>query len=177
MAKTGGKRNPHLLAFKWTLSGDDYYSDSGYRVYYGKKFVTAEIGGWKAIPGLFGYNLADTPIWQCGFSIETSCCGFPVLTDISERALAKTYAKEIGLNLAKHLVEDCFYISAYVPNNGEYEATKLIFEAAGFRPGITLNSTHNEDETKPYTNTRWEWIAANAPKGMVNAKTLPPLAI
>ncbi len=104
-------------------------------------------------------------IWSAYLATEDSCCGFYVLGsfddhdyDISRvpRKASLPYVKAIGKELDKRLDKKMKYVSAYVPNQKQYDLTKGILNAAGFKPQVSLKSNHGK-----YTNTRWEWFGSD----------------
>lgn len=131
---------------------DDYYGD-------GIAVIATLVGAKPKIKGGFIDRSIGSSLWKCNIDSEESCCGFPVLTYFSNTKAASERAKDIGIAFAKELKDKMVYVSAYVPDTKEYQPTKNILEAAGFKRGVKLGSNSGN-----YTNTRWEWFSPTNPE-------------
>ena len=111
-------------------------------------------------------------IFRAYFGTEESCCGFPIMMDFWENKDAYVRAKEIGTRLGEWLSENCVYMAAYIPERPMYKAAKAVLQAAGFKIGLSLNSTHGK-----YKNHRMEWFTSVPNKEIKVEKTVAPLAV
>ena len=105
-------------------------------------------GGWRADP------IQGRMIFRAYFGKEDSCCGIPLMMDFWEgKEINPVHIKEIGAKLAEHLQANCLYMQAYLPEKPAYKVARKVLEVAGFKVGLSLQSTHGK-----YKNCRWEWF-------------------
>ena len=121
-------------------------------------------GGWKKEPPL------GRLIFRAYFGQEESCCGIPLMMDFWEaKEISNAHIKEMGAKLTEHLQANCLYMQAYLPDKSAYKAAKKVLEAAGFKMGLSLQSSHGK-----YNNCRWEWFPNPEAK---NEKIVATLAV
>lgn len=109
----------------------------------------------------YWWNPPADCIFECSVSSEATCCGFPVIGDFMEydKKLDDETVRQIAERFVKFLKDkkrgELFnkgYFAAYVPDTKEYDVTRRILVATGWKPQVSLKSNHGR-----YTNTRWEW--------------------
>lgn len=115
---------------------------------------------WYYTYGVGGQAEKKVKLMDAYISQQESCCGFAVLSNLEACDDPKTFklvavpaGEKFGAQLKKQKYK---YLSAYVPELGEYENVAKFLEAAGFKAGTKVKSNHGR-----YMNVRWEFQPEN----------------